>query len=56
MKENLPYRIDGPLLTVIGGCDELLMMALLDLNASCPGMPDNLIEVLPSDGIVSTIT
>ncbi len=56
MKENLPYRADGPLIMVIGDRDEPLMMALLELEASRPGMLDNLIEVLPSDGIVSTIT
>lgn len=50
MKDNLPYRADGPLIMVIGNRSEPLMMALLDLDASRPGMLDNLIEVLPSDG------
>lgn len=50
MKDNLPDRADGPLIMVIGDRSEPLMLALLDLEASRPGMLDNLIEVLPSDG------
>ena len=53
MKDNLPDRADGPLIMVIGDRSEPLM---LDLEASRPGMLDNLIEVLPSDGSDLSIT
>ena len=56
MKDNLPDRADGPLIMVIGDRSEPLMLALLDLEASRPGMLDNLIEVLPSDGSDLSIT
>lgn len=38
MKDNLPDRADGPLIMVIGDRSEPLMLALLDLEASRPGM------------------
>lgn len=56
MKDSLPDRADGPLIMVIGDRSEPLMMALLNLEASRPGMLDNLIEVLPSDGSALYIT
>ena len=38
MKDNLPDRADGPLIMVIGDRSEPLMLALLDLEASRPGI------------------
>ena len=54
-EDNLPDRLTA---ADHGDWDrsEPLMLALLDLEASRPGMLDNLIEVLPSDGSDLSIT